>query len=230
MVGQTVEFWQAVSAISAVTLIGITAIYAYLTFRLVRNAERNSWEMSRARLNVRLTTNQGGQLMLLQFENIGNSSAKAVKVSLDKPLHTTFSRQSNLQEAPLVKNGLPDFPPRTVMQYSFGVAHQWLGDEVDRAKHPEQFQITLDYETNGRRISDSVTINVVDQLNESAIQRDYLDDFGRKFPEEFRRQMDRVSRHLADLNSNPPEPMISRKSWSDWFHKMRSEARWRDRW
>lgn len=222
MLGYEAEFWQAVSALAAIFLIGITGFYAYLTFRLVQNAEEQSWQLTRARIIVKMTTNQGGQLFLLHFENIGATSAENLRISLDKPVHRKIDKNENLQELPFIKNGLSSFPPAEPIQYALGVGYQWLSDETDKSIHPDSFLVHLTYNTGGREISEAVPINIYDQYMMSSVPTDYLEDFGRNFPDKFTRSMDILARHLSNRVDKKPPQMIARKSWPTWFVESRS--------
>jgi hypothetical protein len=230
MFNQSVEFWQAVSALSSIILIAITGVYAYLTHRLVRAAEEQAWEANRAHVIAKISTNQGGQLLLLHFENIGKAAAKNLSVKLDKPVHKRLGSKDDLREMPFIKSGLSYFPPGTPVKYSIAASHQWLGETVDRSLHPKNFVVELEYSTLGRLVNESVKIDVVDQLFMSAIDRDYIDDFGRQFPDKFSKGIDSVVRKLDAMVDHSPPRIVSRKSWAGWFHKQRASEKWFNRW
>lgn len=211
-------FWSAASAVAAIGVLLITAVYAWLTYRLAKAAEAQIWQSSRASLIASVTTNQGGQLFLLNIENVGTSAAKNLRVSVDRPLHAQLGQSNPITDAPFFKNGVTSFPPKHSVKFALGVAFRWLDSKTDRTLHPAIFNINVKYETFGRSICDTFTIDIKSLYSLSAVDKDYLEDFGRTFPEKFERSMRDVTRSIQ--HAAEPAPRIPlKRSWPEWFSR-----------
>jgi len=180
-------FWVATSALATVALLAVTGAYVWATFRLLAATRQQLWEASRPRLLVAVRTNQGGQFMVLHIENVGASPAFNLRLNLDRPVHQAFGDNKDLREMPLFANGLRMLPPNTPTRFGLGVAFTYLDEKADRTKHPLSFDVSATYERDGRTIRDQFPVDIFDQYSRSTVERDNLDEFGKKFPDEFRR-------------------------------------------
>lgn len=213
------DFWSAASAIAGIGVLVVTAVYAWLTHRLAKVAEKQSWEAGRGRVVVSVGSNQGGQLLLLEIANVGVGSAESLRVEIDKPLHQQLGQNRPVTEAPLFVDGLRALPAGKVMKFALGVSFRWLNEEVDRSLHPTSFDVRVRYKTLGRDINESFPIDIEQQYSLSAVDRDYLDDFGRTFPEKFEKSVRNLQRSIDKLNEPESDPLPVRQSWSEWFTK-----------
>lgn len=212
-------FWSAASAVAGIGVLAVTAVYAWLTHRLARAAERQIWDSGRARLVVSIGSNQGGQLLLLEIENVGTSSAENLRVEIDRPLHQQLGQNRAVTEAPFFVHGLRALPPKRPVKFALGISFRWLDPNADRTLHPSTFDVTARYKTLGRHICEVFPIDIEQQLSLSAVDRDYLDDFGRTFPEKFEKSVRSVQRSIDNLSKMEPDPLPARRSWSGWFAK-----------
>lgn len=193
-------FWVAATALATIALLSVTAAYAWATFRLVQAARDQLWEASRPRMLVAARTNQGGQFLLLHIENVGTSPAYNLRIGIDRAVHRDFGRMEDIRDAPLFRNGLRALPPKTPSRFGLGSSFDYLAEDTDRSKHPLSFSVTATYEHNGRIITDTFPIDVEDQFAWSSIERDSLDEFARKFPDEFKRAVRDV---VTSIRSKP---------------------------
>lgn len=222
------EFWSAASALSATGVLIFTAFYVRLTYRLAKAAEHQIWVSSRAQMSVSITTNQGGQLFLLAFENIGASPAENVRVRIDKPLHQQLGHNNSFSDFPFIKEGVRSLPPRHPIKFALGVSFRWLEESADRSIHPVSFNVLVNYETQGRFIEEVFPIDIERQFSLSARDKNYLDEFGRNFPDKFERSMGDVSRALNKIVQPQRKISFYRKSWARWFaHEFWQSSRWR---
>jgi hypothetical protein len=197
----TEAFWVATSALATVALLCVTAAYVWVTYRMLQAAREQLWVSSRPRMLVAARTNQGGQFLLIHVENVGVSPARNLKLTIDRPVHRNFGKKEDLREIPLFRNGLRALPPDTPSRFGLGTSFEYLTEEIDRAKHPLAFTVTTTYEHDGRTIRDSFPIDIEDQYAWSSIERDNLDEFSRKFPDEFNRAAGDIVRALESLSS-----------------------------
>lgn len=217
-------FWTAASAISAVGVLFITGVYVWLTHRLAKAAESQIWQASRANVIASVVTNQGGQFFLLKIENIGSSPAENLQVYIDRPLHQQLDSNKPVTDAPFFKNGVASFPSNSPVKFGLGVSFRWLQENVDRSLHPVIFNVRVEYQTAGRYVSDVFAIDMDSQYSFSAMETDYLEEFGRTFPNKFERSLRDINRSIQQA-SKPPPKITYRRSWPDWF----SQAVWKKR-
>jgi hypothetical protein len=221
------SFWSAASAVAAIGVLLVTGVYAWLTFRLAKAAELQIWESSRARMSVSATTNQGGQLLLLEFENVGGSPAGDLQVRIDRPLYQQLGSERLVTDAPFFNEGVRAFPAKRSIKFALGVTFRWLSEETDRTRHPSTFDIATTYRTLGKTITESFPIDIERYFSLSAVDKDYTEEFGRTFPDEFKRSMRDINRSLADI-AKPIPQIPQKKSWSGWFSKqVWQESRWK---
>lgn len=211
-------FWSAASAVSAVGVLVITGVYAWLTHRLAKAAESQIWEASRARVVASVGTNQGGQLFLLEIVNIGSSPAENLRVSVSRALHRQLGQNQAITDAPFFKQGVRSFPARQPAKFSLGVSYRWLDPKTDRSFHPNTFDVIVNYKTHGRAIQDIFPIDIENQFSLSAVDKDYLDDFGRTFPDKFERSIRDLGRIIRDANE-PLPTLPQKRSWPHWFYR-----------
>jgi len=150
---------------------------------------------------VAARTNQGGQFLLLHVENVGLSPAYNLRLSVDQPVHRMFGEEGDIADIPMFRNGLRALPPNTPSRYGLGTSFDYLADETDRSKHPLSFTITATYEHDDRVICDNFPIDIEDQYAWSSIERDNMDEFGRKFPDEFKRAVREI---VSAIATKPP--------------------------
>lgn len=221
------DLWSAASAIAGIGVLIVTAIYAWLTHRLAKIAEKQNWESGRARVVVSIGSNQGGQLFLLEILNVGLGSAEDLKVYVNKPLHQQLGQIRAVTEAPFFTEGLRALPPRKAVKFALGVSFRWLNEQTDRSLHPTTFDVEVRYRTLEREITETFPIDIEQQYSLSAVDRDYLDDFGRTFPEKFQKSVRDLQRSVDNLRKAEPESPPMRRSWSGWFA---SEVERRRKW
>lgn len=226
---QESQFWSAASAVAGIGVLIVTAVYAWLTHRLAKVAEKQNWEAGRARVVVSVGSNQGGQLFLLEISNVGLGSAENLKVQVNKPLHQQLEQNKAVTDAPFFTDGLRAFPPSKVVKFALGVSFRWLNPKTDRSLHPLTFDVEVRYRTLGREITETFPIDIEQQYSLSAMERNYLDDFSRTFPEKFQKSVRDLQRSVDNLGKTEPEPPPKRRSWSGWFASEVERRRWRDR-
>jgi len=188
--------WTGLTAILTFGLLLATSVYAWLTHRLVIAGERQSWEISRPRLVVALRTNQGGQLVVLHIENIGLTAAEKLQLVIDRPVFQTFGGRSDVREIPIFKQGLAALPPQTQVRIGLGVAFEYFDDALDREKHPLTFSIQASYRAGERLLNETFTLNMRDQLEGTLAETNYVEDFARKFPDQFSKAVQSLARAL----------------------------------
>jgi hypothetical protein len=185
---QTIDWattWSGVTSLLTLGLLVATGVYARLTYRLVASAERQTLEISRPRMLISVSAIQGGQLLVLNVENIGLSSAEQLALALDRPVHQSYGQLLNLQDYKIFSGLAPALPPKAISRYGLGIG--WLAEDLDRDLHPLQFNVTATYKFGGRAFEDVFQIDIQAQFSKSLLDADYIQQFGQTFPKEFSR-------------------------------------------
>jgi len=189
MVTNWSNVWAGATSILTLGLLIVTGIYAWLTHRLAKAGEQQSWEMARPRIVVALGSNQGGQFVFLEIKNIGMTPAEELMLSFDRAVHQQFGGGDDIREVPILKEGVRSYPPGAVVRIGLGIGFSYLEDGVDRDRHPLSFTVTAKY-TGGRRVlTEEFPIDIHRQLRATLLDRNYSDDFARTFPDRFSKEM-----------------------------------------
>lgn len=225
----SVGFWDALASISTFALLIVTGVYAYLTHKIAQATEENSWQINRAIVSARINVTQRALLSVL-FENLGKTPAKDLKITISRPVFQMISDKKDISEVPMIKNGLENFPPNFPVEIYLGTTFDWLDKEADRERFPSEFKVTMIYKTLDKVINESVTIDVINQLDSMGAQPDSADNFFRTFPDKHLRSLDKISNKIDGLVDRTPPLIFKARSWSDSFHESRSRSRHFGRW
>lgn len=225
----SVSSWDILASASTFVLLIVTAVYAYLTHRIARATEDNLWQVNRAIVSARLNVSQRALLGVV-FENLGKSPASDLTIQIDRPVFQMLSGERDIAEVPMINNGLKTFPPNFPVEIYLGTTFQWLNENTPREKHPANFDLMISYQTGGRNVTETMTIDIVNQLQFMGAQADSADEFFRNFPEKYTKSMDKLVKKIEVLAQQAPPPIVRGRSWSDWFHKSQTRLRHLRRW
>lgn len=225
----SVSFWDALASTSTFALLIVTGVYAYLTHKIAQATEENSWQVNRAIVSARLNISQRALLGIV-FENLGKTPAKDLKIKITRPVFQMINEEKEISEIPMIKNGLENFPPNFPVEIYLGTTFQWLNKEADRERFPSVFNIVITYKTFGKTMNETVTIDVINQLDSMGAQLDSADDFFRNFPNKHIKSLDKISAKIDALVDRRPPPIFKARSWSDSFHESRSRSRYFGQW
>jgi hypothetical protein len=225
----SVGFWDALASISTFALLIVTGVYAYLTHKIAQATEENSWQVNRAIVSARLNVSQRALLGIV-FENLGKTPAKDLKITISLPVFQMVNDNKDISEVPMIKNGLENFPPNFPFEIYLGTTFEWLKKEANRERFTSNFNITTAYTTFGKTINETVTIDVINQLDSMGAQTDSADNFFRTFPDKHLKSLDRISGKIDGLVDRTPPPIVKARSWSENFHGSRSRSRHYERW
>lgn len=160
-------------------LLLVTIAYSYFTYQLAVVGRLQRFEAIRPRIQVAVVATQRGQFFVLRLENIGISAAADFKVTLDQDIYRTYGDKGRLNDVPFIKNGVPAFMPNTPVEIGLGVSSSFLGDEVDRTKHPACFCITATYVFESQTIQEQFPIEMHDLYSETMISHTEMSDLAK---------------------------------------------------
>jgi hypothetical protein len=150
-------------------LVLITAIYAYLTFRMAKASEASvemmqdqSESMSRPYVTVAPFIRPHTTFLYLRLNNIGRTAAQNLRLSLDRDFFQfgeVNQPNRNLRRISAFSTPIDSFPPG--MELIFGLAQGFLifGESTNPSACPTQFSITATYEFLGKSVTE---VNRVD--------------------------------------------------------------------
>lgn len=150
-------------------LVIVTAIYAYLTYRMAKMSEASVEEMrlqfeSSMRPYIVITpfVRPHTPFIYLRIVNAGKSTASNLKLSIDKNFFQFAENQDdrNLKNLSAFSVPMDSFPPTT--ELIFALAQGWVlfdgGGKPDIC--PTQFNITAQYEFSGKQILEKHNIDL----------------------------------------------------------------------
>jgi hypothetical protein len=194
MDGDTLLAWS--TPIATLGLLAVTIAYSYFTYQLAETGKRQRHEAIRPRLQIAVVATQRGQFFVLRIENVGLSPALNFKVKLDREVCRTYGGNSPINNAPLLREGVPAFMPNTPVEIGLGVSHTYLGPEVDRKKHPARFNVTATYDFEGRHLQELFPLEVHDLYAETMITHTEMGDLIRAIKEDLAKPIKEAVRSL----------------------------------
>ena len=131
-------------------LVVVTAIYAYLTYKMSRMSERSvqvmkeqTEAMSRPYLVFQPVVRPHTPWLYLKIYNNGNTSALDIKLEVDKDFFQFDEKDKNLKSLSVFKKNIDSFSPNQEMYFALGEGWKIFGDSNNPM--PEQFTITASY-------------------------------------------------------------------------------------
>ncbi|QQN74160.1 hypothetical protein [Croceicoccus sp. YJ47] len=208
-------------------LLVATVIYAGLTYWLAQTTAKQVWENNRAILIATLSLHQGGNMIHLVIKNIGRGPARQCRLTVDSDVHSTFGGKT-LRETVAFKRTIEALPIDFEWHYGLGQPHLWLGSD-DRENFPLLFNVTVEYESGGKLITDCFAIDL-EALLQGPSNRDDGSRFFFDMPQKYERQsnalnsgINRIAKSLNALQlDKKPVPF---RSWSKTFRRSSSRHR-----
>jgi len=148
----------------------ITAIYAYLTHKILKANEASVEAMhdqTEAVLRPYITftpfIRPHTQLICLRISNTGKTAAKNVNISLDRDFYQYGKSNQptrNLRNINAFTTPIDGFPPGKELIFSLGQAWVIFGKNSDEKVTPSQFSITAEYDYFGKHITETAQIDL----------------------------------------------------------------------
>lgn len=196
---QNAVLWSSLTTITTIILVIITGIYAWLTYRLSKTAERQLAESTRPNVLVSLETSQGGQLLELCLSNVGLCRAERVEARLDKQVYSQISINETVNSAGIFSKTIPFMPSGQKIRVALGTtAYVW--QNTDRIKHPLSFSVSVKYYNAEKCYEDSFDFDLEAQTRMTLLDINYPDEFARNFPKIFEKRMSELNKEIAKLH------------------------------
>ena len=171
-------------------LVVITAIYAYLTHRMVRSSEASVALMkeqadaiSRPYVCISLVKQPNNPFILLRVENTGQTAARDMTLTLGPELEKIqhLKGPKELKASYLFTKTLASFPPRSPVFFLLGFGNSFVAD--DKTRPQQTFSITAKYWFSGRTVNETTWLDV-NQYDSTALETDPVVDALNKIKDE----------------------------------------------
>ncbi len=150
-------------------LVVITAIYAYLTFRMAKASEASveaikdqSQAILRPYIIIAPFIRPHTTLIYLRIKNTGQTNAKNLQLTLDHDFFQFGEKidpHRNLRTMSAFSLPIASFPPGAELIFALAQGSDILGKESNSETTPVQFSITANYEFFGKLVNE---INEID--------------------------------------------------------------------
>lgn len=166
------------------TLVLITAFYAWATFRILR-ANEGVVKVMQEQIDAQVRpyvviwagTRIGTTLLILEIQNTGKTSAVDVHLKMDRAFYVNGEKTSqNLAELPAFTQPIKALAPGARLQFILGVGHSLFADGVDESTSPKLFSVQADYCGAARQYSEQQTIDLRPLLYTTAIHDPIADE------------------------------------------------------
>jgi len=152
-------------AIATVLSVIVSFAVAIATYKTVL-ANRAAVEVMRAQLEattrpyilVAPVVRSMSTFVQLRIINTGGSSAKNVRLSLDKDYYFNAEQNpaKNLKSYAAFTHPITEFPPQAELLFHLGVGHRILRSALS----PLQFTVTAQYEYSGRKVKEESVVDL----------------------------------------------------------------------
>jgi hypothetical protein len=176
------------------SLVVITGIYAYLTWRLAKSAERTIEESQRGALFVTLKFRQGGPIAQLHIGNMGRSTAEKCTFSLSTEVFDV-SESEKLNDKPFFSGGACSLPPGASVEFALPVAPAYFS-KMGSQGYPPNFRVNYEYSSLGKKYKETSSIDVALYARSSRII-EQSEEFYFSFPQMMKREIGTISKSLA---------------------------------
>lgn len=142
----------------------ITAIYAYLTYRMSKSSEASvvamreqSEAMLRPYITVATFIRPHTPFLYLRISNTGKMSATNLRLTIDRDFFQfgeKLSPEKNLRNLSAFTHSIDSFPPGTELNFALGPGWVIFGNEAEPDICPNQFNVTAKYEYSEKIITE----------------------------------------------------------------------------
>ena len=150
-------------------LVIVTGVYAYFTFRILRENQKTvkimmeqNEAVTRPYITIR-TSYQPMAIYFLHIANIGNSAAENLKLKIDKDYYLFADKKfnRNIKDSYAFSNTIKTFTPKAELIYCLGAGSKIFNDNHSNEITPLSFTITAIYSFKGKTVEESTEIDLM---------------------------------------------------------------------
>ncbi len=145
-------------------LVLVTAIYAYLTYRMAKASEtsveavkQQSEAMLRPYISISPFIRPHALFLYLRIVNTGRTAAQNLRLTLDQDFFQwgeANNPDKNLRNLNTFSLPIDSFPPGSEILIALGQGWVFFGEKANSAINPTQFSITATYEFFGKKVKE----------------------------------------------------------------------------
>ena len=160
----------------------ITAIYAWLTFKMLQaNKEairvmKDQFQSTTRPYIVANVVVKPDAMVELVIKNVGKSSAQNLKLTLDRPFYQHGEDGRNLQYYPAFSSEIDSLAPES--SFSFSLVHGSRLSEDSDEKTPNRFEVIAVYNFNEIEFSERHKVDITPFLKSQVPTDQYLSVLG----------------------------------------------------
>jgi len=164
-------------------LVFITAIYAYLTYRMAKSTEESvdamneqTMALSRPYVSIQPFIRPHTTILYLRIKNSGRTAAMNLELSIDRDFYQfaeTHQANKNLKSLSAFTTPIDSLPPEMQLLFALGQGSVLFDDEAIKSATPTQFSVTAKYAFSGIKVSETTHIDLRPYLG-SESERDPL--------------------------------------------------------
>ncbi|WP_264878328.1 hypothetical protein [Vibrio agarivorans] len=146
-------------------LVVVTAVYAFLTYKMSQMSERSvqvmkeqTEAMSRPYLVFQPVVRPHTPLLYLKIYNSGNTPAVGVKLSIDQDFYQYDELGKNLKSLSIFDDKIDSLSPNQEMFFALGEGWKVFGDSKNPM--PQQFTITASYSFMNKTVEEKNHIDL----------------------------------------------------------------------
>ena len=161
------------------SLVLITAFYAWVTYRILRANEaiveamtQQTEAQTRPYVVAAISVRTGTTLFCLEIQNTGKSPAVNLKLGIDRDFYPHGEKREDHNLAKLVAFTQPieSLAPGTRLVFNLGVGGKVFSPDVGDELCPKVFTITAEYEFGGKSYREPTTLDIRPMLRGSVVQ------------------------------------------------------------
>lgn len=147
-------------------LVLITGYYAWTTNRIlsankeaVAAMREQSEAMTRPYIQPMLGLVPNTPIFVLKIRNIGKTTARNLRLTLDKDFYQLGNQKRNLRDLNTFKDEISSFPPDSEFSFWLGTGPEMFAAEHNDDLMPQVFSVTASYEYAQKKVTETTTID-----------------------------------------------------------------------
>ena len=147
-------------------LVFLTGYYAVVTHKILKANEKaveavneQNESLSRPYVHVALRILSDSPIYVLTIRNNGKTTAKNLRMSIDREFYAFKDRGEKLNELPAFNQNVDSFPPQAEFNFWLGTAADIHNRKNDNGEEAEGFVVNVEYEFSDKKVSESTTVD-----------------------------------------------------------------------
>jgi hypothetical protein len=151
-------------------LVFVTAIYSYITFKILQanravvdEMQKQSEAVFRPYMTVRPFIPDGSIVVYLAVKNEGKTPANNLRLKIDRDFFMWGRKdlkESNLAQMAAFQEEIDCFPPKQELIFALGTGPTLFGEKADLAITPRAFNISATYKYSNKQIVESTSVDL----------------------------------------------------------------------